>query len=584
MKIKKMLNLIKISPTLHRLLSYAYPWKKSIFIALIMLTGASISETICPLLISYFIDDIIAKHKFIPKIFILLLFSFIILQIISIILHYFQNLILSKIAIEILKKVRIDVMKSAILQPLSKFDKQPIGQIIAKVTNDTELIKDLYDTVIISVLRSFILIFTILIAMFTVKWEMAVITIIVFPLIIIVMIIYQHYSIPILRKVRSYLANINNSFNEAIKGMKILQQFRQEDRFGKKIQKHSKFHYKFRMQTLRLDGFLLRPLLSLFSGLVLCGWIILFSFYPKGTFEIGILYVFINYLSRLNEPLITITTQQSILQQAIVSGERIFQLIDSPKQKYGKDNNSISEGKINIKNLNFSYHIKDEKILKNINLKFRSKEFIALVGRTGSGKSTLANLLMGYYQINDGNIYIDGRKINDLSQKCLRKGISMVQQEPYILADSLFYNITLGRNISENTVWKILEIVQMKKFTESMKYGIHSILGEEGNNLSIGQKQLLSIARVLVSYPKILILDEATANIDSETEIAIQKTLKKIKKKTTLIIIAHRLSTVTEADSIIVLNKGEIVEQGSHEELMKKKSNYWNMYKLKNKI
>ncbi|QCI17283.1 SmdB family multidrug efflux ABC transporter permease/ATP-binding protein [Buchnera aphidicola (Aphis helianthi)] len=571
-------HLIEFWPILKRLIKYAIPWKKKIILAFCLLISGATSEVLGPILISYFINNILSKHKFYFQSTLIIIAIFIILQILAVFFNYFQSIYFNKIAVRVINKLRNDVMNSAIKQPIYQFDSQPIGQIISKVTNDTEVIKELYDTVAPTLFRSITLIIIILFAMFTLEWHMAIIAIFIIPLVIVIMSIYQYYSTPLLRNVRYYLANINNKFNETINGMNVIQQFRQQNRFKKSIQNSSQLHYLARMRILKLDGFLLRPLLSLISALVLCSFIFSFSYFKNEVFEVGILYAFITYLGRLNEPLISITIQQSILQQAIVAGERIFSLIDSKKQEYGRNKKRFKTGKINIKNLSFSYSENQKNILNNINIDIPSKSFVAFVGHTGSGKSTLANLLMGYYPIKHGEIYLDDKPINSISHCVLRKNILIVQQDPIILADTFFSNIALGRKISEDEIWKILKIVNLFSLVKSMPKGLYSILGEEGNTLSVGQKQLLSIARILVKNPKILILDEATANIDSGTEKLIQKTLSFIKKNTTLIVIAHRLSTIVDADLIIVLDKGNIVEFGKHEKLLKIKGCYSKMY------
>ncbi|ALD15408.1 multidrug resistance-like ATP-binding protein MdlB [Buchnera aphidicola (Aphis glycines)] len=571
-------HFIEFWPILKRLIEYTIPWKKKIILAFFLLLSGSTAEVLGPILISYFINNILYKHQFHFQLTLVILISFIILQVVAVFLNYFQSIYFNKIAVRVINKLRNDVMNAAIKQPIFEFDLQPVGQIISKVTNDTEVIKELYDTVIPNLSRSITLIVIILFAMFTLEWRMAIIATFIIPLVIIVMSIYQYYSTPLLRNVRYYLANINNKFNEIINGMNVIQQFRQEHRFKKNIQNSSQLHYSARMKILKLDGFLLRPLLSLISSLVLCSFIFSFSCLTHKIPEIGILYAFITYLGRLNEPLISITIQQSILQQAIVAGERIFSLIDSKKQEYGKNKKKIKIGKINIKNLTFSYIKNQNHILNNININIPSKSFVAFVGQTGSGKSTLANLLMGHYPIQHGQIYLDEKPISSISHDILRETILIVQQDPIIFADTFFANITLGRKISEDKIWKILKIVNLFSLVKSMPKGLYSMLGEEGNTLSSGQKQLLSIARILTKHPKILILDEATANIDSETEKLIQKTLTAIKKNTTLIVIAHRLSTIVDADFIVVLDKGKVVELGTHKELLKIKGYYSNMY------
>ncbi|AAM68008.1 SmdB family multidrug efflux ABC transporter permease/ATP-binding protein [Buchnera aphidicola] len=571
-------HLIQFWPILKRLIIYAIPWKKKIILAFFLLLSGATSEVLGPILISYFINNILSQHQLNFQLILIIIVIFIMLQILAVFFNYFQSILFNKIAVGIVNKLRNDVMKAALNQPISEFDSQPIGQMISKVTNDTEVIKELYDTVGPTFFRSITLIIIILFAMFTLEWHMAIITIFIIPLVIIVMSIYQYYSTPLLRNVRYYVANINNKFNETINGMNVIQQFRQQTRFENNIKESSELHYLARMKILKLDGFLLRPLLSLLSALVLCSFMFLFSYFSIGVYEVGVLYAFITYLGRLNEPLISITIQQSILQQAIVAGERIFSLIDSPKQKYGNNEEEIKSGKINIKNLSFKYKESGENILNNINIYIPSKSFVAFVGQTGSGKSTLANLLMGYYPIKHGKIYLDDKSINCISHDVLRKNILMVQQDPIVLADTFSSNITLGKKISEEKIWNVLKTVHLSSLVQSMPKGIYSILGEEGNNLSLGQKQLLAIARILVRNPKILILDEATANIDSGTEKLIQTTLSSIRAKTTLVVIAHRLSTVIEADMIVVLKKGKIVELGTHKQLLEKKGFYWKMY------
>lgn len=578
-RVSHMANLTQLWPTLKRLLSYGSPWRKSLGLAVLLLWIAAGAEVMGPILVSYFIDNMVAKQYMPLGLVAGLAVSFILLQILAAALHYWQALLFNQAAVGVVQQLRMDVMDAALRQPLSAFDTQPVGQIISRVTNDTEVVRDLYVTVVATVLRSAALIGAMLVAMFSLDWRMALVAITIFPAVLTVMLIYQRYSTPIVRRVRSYLADINNGFNEVINGMSVIQQFRQQARFGERMGEASRSHYLARMETLKLDGFLLRPLLSLFSALILCGLMMLFGFSSAGSIEVGVLYAFINYLGRLNEPLIELTTQQSMLQQAVVAGERIFELIDAPRQHYGSDVQPLASGRIEVRDLTFAYR-DDRNVLSDINLEVPSRNFVALVGHTGSGKSTLANLLMGYYPLQQGEINLDGRPLSTLSHGVLRHGVAMVQQDPVVLADTFFANVTLGRDISEETVWQVLERVQLADLARSLSEGIHTRLGEQGNTLSVGQKQLLAMARVLVASPQILILDEATANIDSGTEQAVQKALKAVREQTTLVVIAHRLSTITDADTILVLHRGRAVEQGTHQALLEKQGRYWQMYQL----
>ncbi len=569
----------KLWPTLKRLLSYGSPYRKPLGLAVLMLWVAAAAEVSGPLLISYFIDHVVAKGTLPLGLVSGLALAYLLLQLLAAALHYFQALLFNRTAVGVVQRLRIEVMDAALRQPLSAFDTQPVGQLISRVTNDTEVIKDLYVMVVSTVLKSAALIGAMLVAMFSLDWRMALISICIFPAVLVVMAIYQRYSTPVVRRVRAYLADINDGFNEVINGMGVIQQFRQQARFGERMESASRAHYAARMQTLRLEGFLLRPLLSLFSAMVLCGLLLLFGFSPEGSVGVGVLYAFINYLGRLNEPLIELTSQQSVMQQAVVAGERIFELMDRAQQGYGTDDRPLSSGRIQVKNVSFAYR-SDKMVLQNITLEVPSRGFIALVGHTGSGKSTLANLLMGYYPVQQGEIFLDGRPLAELSHQALRQGVAMVQQDPVVLADSFFANVTLGRNISEQQVWAALETVQLAPLVRALPDGLHSMLGEQGNTLSVGQKQLLAMARVLVQTPQILILDEATANIDSGTEQAIQRALQLIREHTTLVVIAHRLSTIVDADTILVLHRGVAVEQGKHQELLAAHGRYYQMYQL----
>ncbi len=566
-------------PTLKRLLTYGKTYRKSMAWGVIMLWVAAVAEVGGPLIVGYFIDAKVATNNVELMSSLGLALAFILLQVIAATLHYYQAIVFNHAAVGVVQQLRTDVMSAALKQPLSAFDNQPVGQLISRVTNDTETIKDLFVNVLPTLFRAIALVVVMLIAMFLLEWQMALVAMMIFPAVIGVMMLYQRLSTPIVRNVRHFLANINDGFHEVINGMSVIQQFRQQARFGERMSDDSWQHYQARMKALKLDGLLLRPLLSMLSALVLCGLLMLFGYQGSAVIGVGVIYAFINYLGRLNEPLITLTSQQSILQQAVVSGERVFELMDAPLQHYGSSSHSITQGNIDVNSLWFAY--RDEQwVLKDINLTIPARHFVAFVGHTGSGKSTLASLLMGNYPWQKGNIHLDGQPLEDYSHTALRSGIAMVQQDPVLLSGSLHDNITLGRECDESHLWQVLETVQLDQWAKALPEGLQTELGEQGSRLSAGQKQLLALARVLLIPPRILILDEATANIDSGTEQAIQKALKVVREKTTLIVIAHRLSTIIEANEIVVLHRGAIVEQGDHAKLLSQKGRYYNMYQL----
>lgn len=311
---------------------------------------------------------------------------------------------------------------------------------------------------------------------------------------------------------------------------------------------------------------------------MLCGLLMLFGFSAVGTIEVGVLYAFISYLGRLNEPLIELTTQQSMLQQAVVAGERVFELMDRPRQAWGTDDAPLSSGRVEIDHLSFAY--------RGTVWFSRYHAGYSLPQLRGAGR-TYRQRKEYPRQSDDGLLPVNPRRdphrwstARILSHSALRRGIAMVQQDPVVLADTFYANVALGRDISEAQVWEALEAVQLAAVARSMSDGLYTQLGEQGNNLSVGQKQLLALARVLVDTPQVLILDEATANIDSGTEQAIQQALAKVRQHTTLVVIAHRLSTIVEADTILVLHRGQAVERGTHQQLLAAKGRYWQMYQL----
>ncbi|MGF1699138.1 ATP-binding cassette domain-containing protein [Photobacterium makurazakiensis] len=574
------------TPILKRLLSYALADKKKLAIAIALLLVASVTDVSGPWLIQHFIDKNIATNSF-PEIDIALLaIAYVGLMIATAWLRYLQSLRFNEIAISVVQTVRKQLFSRVINQPLSAFDYMPTGKLISRVTNDTESLKDFYVYVIATVLKNVTLVIVMLVVMSIISWRLTLVVLVLLPVVVAIMVLYQRRSAAAYRRMRDLLADINASMSESIQGMSLIQLMRQEKAFYKQFSSLTEDHLQAQISVTKMNGILLRPLIDFLSGVALLSLVALFGVSGVELIGVGVLYAFISYLGRVTEPLIELTQQLSLLQQALVASERIFGLIDARQQAYGDDLVEMQSGKLECRNVSFSYDGK-QPVLNAINVTVPHCGFLALVGHTGSGKSTLASLMVGFYPTSEGEVRLDGRPLSALSHSVIRDGIAMVQQDPHVLSASVRENITLGRQqrhinqpIDDAQIWQALDKVGLTEQIKQYDKGLDTTLGGGGASLSAGQKQLLALARVFVAKPKILILDEATANIDSGTEQHIQQALAALRKDMSIVVIAHRLSTIVDADEILVLSQGGILERGTHGELLSHQDHYWQMYQL----
>ncbi|MCE7732749.1 ABC transporter transmembrane domain-containing protein [Vibrio campbellii] len=570
---------MKQSTTFKGLMSYPLSQPKPMLKGLALLFIAALASAGGPWLVQYFIDEHIAKGDYSRDILISLAAGYIALQLISAVFQYFQSLQFSIVATNTIKTIRKQVFSGVIKQPLSAFDYTPAGKLVSRITNDTESLQQFYELLIATVVKNAVMILVMLGVMFYMSWKLTIVVLVLLPIVIGFMYLFKKLSTESYRNMRDLLTDINANLSESIQGMSVVQLMLQEERFNKQFNALTDDHLVASKKVIRLNGYLLRPLMDLLAGLALLSLVAIFGFNGVELIGVGVLYAFISYLARVTEPLIEMTQQLALLQQALVSSERVFELIDAKEQTYGDDHKPLQTGAIELNNLTFSYDGKQD-VLKDISLKASHQDFIALVGHTGSGKSTLASLLMGFYPTEIGELLIDGRPLKSLGKDVLRKDVAMVQQDPHILPASVRENVSLGRTIEDVQIWDALEKVGLAQQIRRYPNGLDTQLGQGETNLSAGQKQLLALARVLVAKPKILILDEATANIDSGTEALIQKSLEVLRQDMTLVVIAHRLSTILDADQIIVLHHGDLVESGTHRALLKQNGRYAQMYQL----
>lgn len=482
----------------------------------------------------------------------------------------------------------VAVIRNAVYTKLHKlgmnyFDRTPAGSIVSKVTNDTETIKEFW-TVFLTVIEGILGLSISFIAMYTLNAEVTLWIMTFLPILIVVIWLYQKKSSFLYRSMREKLGILNAKLAESITGMSIIQQFRQEKRFQEDFEETNMSYFSSRYQMTKINTLLLSPIIDLLytSALV---FILSFFGYDalNGFVEVGVIYAFTSYVRNFFQPMTRMMDSLSIFQDGIVSSSRVLEVLDN--EEYAPEQNEqsdakITSAKIEFKDVSFSYDGK-HKVLKNISFTAYPGQTVALVGHTGSGKSSIINLIMRFYEFYEGDILIDGVSIKDYPLSELRSNMGLVLQDSFLFYGTIKDNIRLkNKAITDAEIRKAAEFVQADKFIEALPHKYNAKVIERGASYSSGQKQLISFASTIVTDPKILILDEATANIDTETEVLIQEGLEKMRKGRTTLAIAHRLSTIRDADLILVLDHGEIVEQGTHDELLNQKGVYYGMYEL----
>ncbi|WP_366204598.1 ABC transporter ATP-binding protein [Bacillus safensis] len=505
------------------------------------------------------------------------------LLIVAIFFQYGQHYLLQRIANRIIQKMRVDVFEHIQTLPIRYFDNLPAGKVVARITNDTETIRDLYVTVLANFVTSAIYMIGIYIAMFLLNVKLALICLVAVPIIFLWSMTYRKFASVYNHRIRSIISEINAKLNEAIQGMTIIQAFRHEKATKEEFDELNNNHFRYQLKMLHLNSLLSHNLVNLLRNLAYVALIWYFggaSLSATGIVSIGVLYAFVDYLNRLFQPITGIVNQFSRLELARVSSERVFRLLDEPGTEVEEPVQKKLEGHVQFKDVTFAYN-EGKNVLKNITFEAKKGQTVALVGHTGSGKSSIMNLLLRFYDIQQGDILIDGESIYDQSRQTLRKQMGIVLQDPYLFSGTIASNVSLGNeDIKRETIESSLKQVGAAELLKHLPQGFDEPVVEKGSTLSSGERQLISFARALAYDPAILILDEATANIDTETEAIIQRALDVVKEGRTTFVIAHRLSTIKKADMILVLEKGEIVERGSHEQLMQQEGLYAQMYEL----
>ena len=564
---------------LKRLLSYLKPYGLLTFLALAFLLTTTVIKSIIPLVASHFIDQYLHNLN---QLAVTVLLAYYGLYILQTIVQYVGNLLFARVSYSIVRDIRRDAFANMEKLGMSYFDKTPAGSIVSRLTNDTETISDMFSGILSSFVSAVFIFVTTLYTMLVLDYRLTALVLLFLPLIFLLVNLYRKKSVKVIEKTRSLLSDINSKLAENIEGIRIIQAFNQEKRLQEEFDEINQEHLVYANRSVALDSLFLRPAMSL---LKLLGYAVLMAYFGYRGLYLGItagtMYAFIQYINRLFDPLIEVTQNFSTLQTSMVSAGRVFALIDEtnyePVQENGQS--KIQEGNIRFEHVSFSYDGKHQ-ILDDISFTVNKGETIAFVGHTGSGKSSIINVLMRFYEFQSGRVLLDGVDIRKYSQEELRKNIGLVLQEPFLYHGTIKSNIAMYQDISDDQVKAAAEFVDADSFIQDLPLGYDAPVSERGSSFSTGQRQLLAFARTVASQPKILILDEATANIDSETEALVQNSLAKMRQGRTTIAIAHRLSTIQDANCIYVLDKGRIIESGTHEELLALGGTYHKMYSL----
>ena len=564
-----------------RLVAYMKPYAHWVIFALLLVLGLTAFDLYRPMLVGDAIDTFGANGDY--DVIIATAIKYAVVLALSFAFNIAQTWILQKTGQNIILQMRKDLYRH--IQSLGSryFDITPVGKLVTRVTNDVEALNEMYSGILVQLFRNIVKIVGLAGVMLVLDVRLAAISFVLMPLVIGLTVLCQKIARNIYRLYRTRLTDINTFLSEHLSGMKIIQIFgRQERKFEEFHDKNTKLYKAFYREMLMYAVF--RPLIYILSILSL---MIVLWFGSKNVFDeiisVGTLYIFSNYIRSFFDPIQELAEQFSTLQSSIASAEKIFTVMDEdefiPEVENPKQPDKIT-GKIEFDHVWFAYD-GENYVLKDVSFVINPGEKVAFVGATGAGKSSILNLIGRYYDIQKGHIYIDGIDIRQFSKKQLRSAIGQMQQDVFIFEGDVAYNIRLNDNdITDEQVKEAAEYVNASHFIEKLPQGYHEPVTERGATFSAGERQLLSFARTLAHNPSILVMDEATANIDTETEILIQEALEKLMDGRTTIMVAHRLSTIQHADCIMVMHKGRICERGTHRELLEQDGIYRKLYEL----
>ncbi|MCW6666403.1 ABC transporter ATP-binding protein/permease [Aerococcaceae bacterium NML190938] len=566
-----------------RIFCYALPFKKRFLFALLIGTLTSLITAAMPRVIQLYLDRYIQTQSATVQVTLFFIVAYFMLIALQLLTGYLSSFYFKTASEKTVELVRNTLYQKVNGHGMRYFDQTPAGSIVSRITNDTETLKSFWQ-VFYGLFEGIVSLVAVFIGMYLLNAKMALLFLIFVPIMIGIILLYQSYSSRVYRMMRENLSRLNTKLNESILGMSIIQQFRQEERLMQEFEKDNAAQYRARVAVIQMNALLLNPVINLLEGMALA--VILYVLggqFLQGALEIGLIYAFTQYCANFFRPMGMMMDNLSLLQDGVVSSSRILKVLDHqelvPTQQVDT-NAHITQAKIEFRNVSFSYD-GEHHVLNDISFTVNPGETVALVGHTGSGKSSIINVLMRFYEFQQGDVLIDGHSIRQFDYHTLRQQMGLVLQDAFLFYGDIARNIRLlDTSINDFTVKKAAQFVNADTFIEQDPAGYRKKVIERGASYSSGQKQLISFARTMARDPKILILDEATANIDTQTEEYIQASLRKMRQGRTTIAIAHRLSTIRDANQILVLDKGRIIERGTHDELIALGGTYYQMYQL----
>ncbi|WP_158587138.1 ABC transporter ATP-binding protein [Motilimonas pumila] len=564
---------------LRRLVGLSYHYQRTLFISSVLMLLVALIEVTLPWLTMVFIDNHLSQASPNLNSIAIIVAAYVGLNLLGAALSYLQATTFFKLSARVTAKLRQDCFNHSLHLPMSHFISHQKGEMLNRLTQDVESVRSLFSQIMGRTLKDLVILVAVVVAMFSLQWQLALITLAFVPVFIGAFAIFRHYALPLQRRIKSNSAKLNGFLIESLSQTGIMQVFKAQARFGGRLNQIAAENITLTKRNIRLEALLLRPLFELMSIVMMTAIVLSFQWLPASELGFGLLFAFFAYLSRFFEPIINLMQSQGDMVQSAAAAERVFSLMDQEVEHAGgginADDTCQQAPEIAFNNVSFGYE--QQAILTNMHFTLAPGQQLAVVGPSGAGKTTLAHLLKCAYHPSQGSIQLDGVDIAQMQTQSIRRNIAMVEQQPFILSASIRENICLGQICSDAELERLLKQVGLESWLFSQRNGLDTLIDQQSELLSTGTKQLLAIARALCQRCKVIILDEASASLDPQANASLQTCLHQLKGQVTVVLIAHKLETLANADNILVMVKGQRVQWGSHQQLANETGMYQSL-------